>query len=236
MLQRGVHVGAGLALLASLPLLLRDRDRELDLLLPAWIVGTLVFACWLNWTVNLRAILPLVPAWSILAARLLERDGAAPSPRRQLLVLLPMLVLSLWVAVADFRLAGTARVAARELASRHGEAHRLWFQGHWGAQYYLEQNGAVALDFSSSRLRRGDRIVAPINTTNLQQLPASHVSVVEVVEYPMGMLATMSTEQRAGMYASVWGPLPFVAGRTPPERYVTLEVTQDFQLGDERVR
>jgi hypothetical protein len=43
------------------------REREADsLLLLLWVAGTFWFTAYLNWTVNARSILPMVPAVGIL--------------------------------------------------------------------------------------------------------------------------------------------------------------------------
>src|SRR5208337_4326003 len=43
-----------------------------SLLLGLWVFGTVIFASLLNWTVNARSVLPLIPAAGILTVRRLE--------------------------------------------------------------------------------------------------------------------------------------------------------------------
>ena len=49
----------------------RRRD-SVTLILALWIAGTIYFATVLNWTVNVRSFLPMVPATAILLVRRLE--------------------------------------------------------------------------------------------------------------------------------------------------------------------
>src|SRR5262249_49278527 len=44
------------------------RDAE-SMLLSLWVLGTFVFTAFLNWTVNARSVLPLIPAAAILICR-----------------------------------------------------------------------------------------------------------------------------------------------------------------------
>jgi hypothetical protein len=95
--------------------------------------------------VNVRSLLPMSPAVAVLIA---DRLRGWEGPRRKLAtaaVLVPSAALSLWVAWADLKLADSAREAASALASRFG-GERVWFQGHWGFQYYAEASGLLAVD------------------------------------------------------------------------------------------
>ncbi len=61
--------------ISTLALAIADYRRERDadsLLLLLWVVGTFWFTAYLNWTVNARSILPMVPAIGILLARRLR--------------------------------------------------------------------------------------------------------------------------------------------------------------------
>jgi 4-amino-4-deoxy-L-arabinose transferase-like glycosyltransferase len=71
-IEVGVLVIGGVSLLALLfsdVWKLRDSDSSF---LGLWTLGTFVFAVFLNWTVNARSILPLIPAAGILLARRIE--------------------------------------------------------------------------------------------------------------------------------------------------------------------
>ncbi len=69
----------------------RTRDSN-SLLLALWVLGTLVFTSFLNWTVNARSILPMIPAAGILMARRFESSTESNLKRR-----MAVLVFSLWL-------------------------------------------------------------------------------------------------------------------------------------------
>jgi hypothetical protein len=191
-------------------------------LLVLWVFGTFLFTSLFNWDVNGRAILPMAPAVGILLARRLKRNAAANAKARAraMPVCLTLgALLALLVARADFLLATAVRQCAQQVCLKYGHQQKtLWFQGHWGFQYYMEAFGASALDFAHSPLKTGDALAIPANNTNiLPPKPEVIASQETLAVAGPRLLTTMNKTTGAGFYASVWGPLPFVFGRVPPE-------------------
>jgi 4-amino-4-deoxy-L-arabinose transferase-like glycosyltransferase len=199
---------------------LRRRDAQ-TWLLAFWIFGTFLFAAFFNWNVNGRAILPMAPAAGILLARRLEKnsgDVAKTGSRVVSICLVIGAVLALLVTRADYLFAKAVRQSAQETSAKYGN-ETLWFQGHWGFQYYMEQLGATPLDFARSPLKRGDHFALPVNNTNLLPPKPEMAKALEIFSVPgPRLLATMNQASGAGFYASVWGPLPFAFGRVTPEQ------------------
>ena len=219
--------GGGCVLALAAADIWKWRDAN-SLLLILWVLGTLLFAGFFNWTVNIRSVLPLVPAASIILVRRLEAVGASPGYLCARLGV-PLLVsglLSLWVAWADADLANSARRAATLIQERaQSRPGAVWFQGHWGFQYYMEAFGARPLDTSKKELRPGDLLVIPENNNNTFAIPAEVVASQETIEVAMHQgLATMNRNLGAGFYFYRWGPIPFVFGSVPPERYHLLRL------------
>ena len=206
----------------------KQRDAESSLL-TLWVLGTLVFAVYVNWTVNGRSILPMVPAAAILIAR---RAGRGQNLRPMSLKLVtPMLlaaIFSLWIAWADAGWAEAGKQAATLIHQKtQNERGTVWFAGHWGFQYYMQALGARPVDVSSfsSSFHEGDFVVLPKNNTNLFEIAPEFVASKELIELQMPRrAATMCPELGAGFYSSVWGPLPFAIGRATPERYTLLRL------------
>src|ERR1041385_5934313 len=122
----GVHV----LVLALTDLWLR-RDAA-SLLLFLWVGGIFVFAAKINWTINGRSLLPMLPAVAILGARRLESRTGVPLAASLKTVALPIsvaAVLAFVAVVADYKLARSARVAAKDVCQKFTRAERtLWFQ------------------------------------------------------------------------------------------------------------
>jgi hypothetical protein len=204
----------------------RRRDAG-SWLLVFWVWGTFVFAALVNWTVNGRSILPMVPAVAILIARRLEqRPGSRGQPAA--ICLAAGAAVSFAVVGADASLAhATRRLAAQVSAAYQRPPAPLWFQGHWGFQYYMQELGASPVDFKSSPLKLGDTVVVPSNNTNLLPPDSQRsVSVGTITVKSAGALTTMDQTTGAGFYSSVWGPLPFAFGHVPPEYARVYELRQ----------
>ncbi len=202
--------------------LVRRRDAHVWLL-GLWVLGTFVFTAFCNWTVNARSLLPMTPAVGILIARRLGQQripaGGGTWSRGGVFSLAASASLAWCVTRSDFLLAAAVRQCAQQTCLRYGHQQKtLWFQGHWGFQYYMEAFGASALDFAHSPLKAGDALAIPANNTNLfPPKPKLVISQEELAVSGPDLLTTMNKTMGAGFYASVWGPLPFVFGRVPPE-------------------
>jgi len=203
----------------------RGRDPD-AMLLVLWIAGVFLFATAANWTVNGRSLLPMVPAVGILLAR--RARFHPPTLAAASALFAPALAVTLAVSWGDAQLAASARRAADRIASEYIRPRgKLWFEGHWGFQYYMDRKGAAPIDYRSSSIGVGDVVVVPSNNTNLQPIPEDRVRWLPTLEFPIAApAATMSGG--AGFYASVWGGLPFVLGPVPPEEYRPAAVTQPF--------
>jgi 4-amino-4-deoxy-L-arabinose transferase-like glycosyltransferase len=223
----GLFTAGGLCLLgAAIAMMAKKADAE-TFLLGLWILGAFAFATVINWSTNGRSILPMAPAAAILLMRWIERGAKGqppPSWRGLTACVAAAAVLSLSVAWADMGLADSARRAARDIHAKYGgKGGKLWFEGHWGFQYYMEALGAKAIDPKTSQFVPGDFIVVPENNTNITPPPKAWTRLVETVEFPSSRgIATMN--YGAGLYSDAFGPLPYAFGPVPKERYTIYEV------------
>jgi 4-amino-4-deoxy-L-arabinose transferase-like glycosyltransferase len=211
-----------------------QRERSVDsLVLFLWLFGTFAFAAFVNWTINARTVLPLVPAAAILLMRALEvriGNGGDWFERRLVWPMVPAALLAFWVSTADFWLANSARSAASALHQKvTGTSGTVWFEGHWGFQFYMEKLDARAIDMRTGTLFPGDLLVVPADSANV-------ASFSELPRYARlqttspSWLATMSREKGAGFYASAWGALPFSLGRPEVQRYEILSVVHGIRF------
>jgi 4-amino-4-deoxy-L-arabinose transferase-like glycosyltransferase len=205
------------------------HHRNVDsLLLVLWLLGLVTFTVVLNWTINGRSLLPALPAVAILLVRRLDARWPESNPLPGVWLLAPLLLaaaLSLKLAQADSRLAQTNRLAAEQLWRHYHQAgNTVWFEGHWGFQYYLEKQGGKAIDLNDPKKPSGDILIVPANASNLYEPPMDLVHLIAQADYlPDAHFATMNKLAGAGFYASVHGPLPFVVGRLEPDRFYIFE-------------
>ena len=211
-----------------------NRDAK-SLLLMLWVMGTFMFACVVNWTVSERIILPMAPAAGILISR---RLALRTQQRNNLewagfaLALIPALSLSLLVTLADYRWSSEIhKVVQRIRLHSPPPGQSLWFQGHWGFQYYMEQIGGKTLDFAASEAHTGDLLVRPSFTTNFENLPDDVFDIVDTLQTaPLSWLAVMAPSTGAGFYSNEIGPLPYAFDRVTPETYWIHEFKQNMRF------
>lgn len=209
------------------------RDRSANgWLLALWVGGVFVFAAFANWTINARAVLPAAPVvailiWRRVALRVGKETGTFWT-RRSIVPLGSSLAIAAAVAWGDLRLADSARVAASTLAAQYGpESGTLWFQGSWGFQHYMEEHGGRRTSIGKTVLNPNDVLISPNNNTIVYKMSDTGglFRTVETLSLPVASwVSTMSPQAGAGFYTSLWGPLPYVFGATPPEIYVVQRV------------
>jgi hypothetical protein len=87
--------------------------------------------------------------------------------------------------------------------------------------------GFVSGDVHNYNFGPGDILVVPFNNTGLAVPPREYSLVPhEQMELLKGQfVTTMDEGLGAGFYSSNWGPLPFVYGPVPPERYEIFRVS-----------
>jgi 4-amino-4-deoxy-L-arabinose transferase-like glycosyltransferase len=227
-IQEAIFCAGGICILTLAILDLYTRRDAAAVLLSLWVAGTFVFTAFVNWTINGRSILPMVPAVGILIMRRLDyvRGPAGMAIDWRLTYpLVPAVLLGLFVAVADYQGANAARAAATLAHSTVGRTGKLWFQGHWGFQYYMEALGAQCLDTSDMQCAIGDWIVQPDDNYGRFAMPPNTTRERAVFQIPTSQWATtMHRMLGAGFYSNRKGPLPFTFGAVPDSEYLVLEV------------
>jgi len=198
----------------------RDPDR---LLLGLWILGTFVFAAFVNWTNNGRSNLPLAPVVGIAIVRRLLKGGLRFERAIRGVPALAFglsFALALGVAAADRSWSNGVREAAVRLASDLGGDEKLWFHGHWGFQFYLERAGGHAVDWKRDTIVPGELLIVPTNNAEAH-IPSEQAAQRLAVETSSeGLwLRTQAKGRGVSFNASNLGSAPFLIGDLGPDRY-----------------
>lgn len=223
--QFGIMIAAGTGVLGLAIMDFWKRRNADSLLLLLWMFGTFIFASLINWTVNARSLLPMIPAAGILMVRRLDQRDTGENQKGKWRILWPVVpaaIVAMSVCWADYTLADSTSIAARTIHETFANrTRRIWFEGHWGFQYYMEAAGCTALNFKKPPSHRGDIIIIPTNNTNLHSLPEEVAVRNEIFEVDLLRWAgTMNFPLGAGFYTDIWGPLPFVIGTVETEQYL----------------
>jgi 4-amino-4-deoxy-L-arabinose transferase-like glycosyltransferase len=220
-IQFSIFLIAGLHIfILSVADLWTRRDSGSALLF-LWVMGIFVFASFVNWTINARSILIMLPAAAILTARRLEtRNKTHANILTPSLALLPSVVLALLVTYSDYRLANCGYQAAEMINQKYQKEERtIWYDGHWGFQYYMDLKGAKHL-IPDLRPTTKDILVFPENAPKLYNADSRGAEHIETIDLnSLSWLTTLNIYSSAGFYADIIGPLPYAFGKIEPERY-----------------
>ncbi|MCK5716838.1 MAG: glycosyltransferase family 39 protein [Thiomargarita sp.] len=210
----------GIQILALTFLDLWKNRNSSALLLSLWIIGVFVFSSLLNWTINARTLLPMLPAIGILVVRHLEINPI--SKWKMIFPLIPATVIAILVLIMDYDLANNNRHAASQVALNVKSLERnVWFQGNWGFQYYMEKEGLSKIDTIQSRISRDDLMVFSKSSSNIINFDNTAFLKNLTLFMPNSRWgSTMSIEGGSGFYSHQWGILPFVFGNVPDETYL----------------
>jgi hypothetical protein len=222
-IQLALFIAGGFSVIA---LALADAWKRKDadsLFLMLWVFGTFTFTGFLNWAINARSVLPLIPAGGILLARRVDELRATSVRWRSTMLAIPLAIaggVSLWLTWADTELANSARTAATQIEQKtRNQTGTVWFLGHWGFQYYMESFGARAVVVDDPPQQPGDFLVTAGDRSLFEMRP-EFVSSRDLIQIPMRLgITTIQSQLGTGFYASDLGPLPFAIGPVPPERY-----------------
>jgi hypothetical protein len=234
-LQLTLLTAAGLHLLLLAAADVWQRRDTNSMILGLWIMSGFLFASVLNWTVSARSFLPLAPAVAILLVRRWDATrGNFMAGGWAVWPLVPSAVIALGLVMADYRVADSARTAAEQIAAQYTPPnHKLWFEGHWGFQYYLEKLGGQPMDVERSLLQPGDVVVIPFDNSNFMPLPPGSVGWVNDLQYSPDSWINLSVgaaSESGGFYSSVIGPVPFAVGRVNPHVYCLVKVLSKVQF------
>src|SRR5262249_51569026 len=118
-----LFVAAGISILVMAAGDLWRRRDATALTLAAWLAGTVIFAGFVNWTTNVRSVLPIVPAAALIVGRAAEDWGWTKLRWNMTAgVIAASAVVSLWIARGDHAFA-TAEAEAVDAIRRRTAGH-----------------------------------------------------------------------------------------------------------------
>jgi hypothetical protein len=200
---------AGFLALADTVLEARVKRATVQFALGCWLLAAMP-ACYYNHT-PMKYLVASAPAAAILMARVFL---ASAVPIRRCIFAMTLVygtVFSLAILSADRTFAEMGRVAGRELVAPHvARGEKVWFYGQWGFHWYAPKNGAQELWPTGPQPQTGDVLVLGAMEGGrhvLSRFPKKTALERRTVAYTGGR--TMDSRANAGLYSSVWGPLPW---------------------------
>lgn len=235
---RGIDRAMGFLLAAgALTALIRIFSSEFrrlagwELLAP-WLLAAAALQVIVYWAVLARIVLFMVIPMTLLLAAYLETRLS--SGRLSLVYgasLGLVIVLGGSLSLVDYRYAAAQRSFARQVAQPYiVQGRRVWFTGHWGLQYYLEEVGAEVIDEGQGgfdQVKTGDIVLASRVNSNTRlpekrPLSQNHVIGGELrvpVDFAIPLRLISGWRGQGGFYADSWGFLPYSFCREPLDEF-----------------
>jgi hypothetical protein len=129
--------------------------------------------------------------------------------------------------LSDYGYAMANKDFAANVRSFVGTDKRIYFAGHWGLQYYMEERSYEPYDFSAPP--KGDFILV-VPTNNRMDAPLSHekIHLVDSIVYKNRTRFTlMNYEANAGFYSSFEGYFPYMFSDSPHEVFYLYQILNE---------
>ena len=129
------------------------RDVSTETYLFLWILGTTAFYCLFTPFLAARHVLLIMPPVILLLAK---SWGSSLSGAAKVFGLAFAVILSAGLALSDWRFADFNRSEAALLGRTLPRAGTIWAGGHWGWQWYADNQGFREVDLKASPMQPGD--------------------------------------------------------------------------------
>ncbi|GAB4027601.1 hypothetical protein GCM10028773_59380 [Spirosoma koreense] len=137
-----------------------------DIILLTWILAVSGFIILFAPFIASRHVLLIMPPVLFLGGRWLDSISIFNASQAILLAL----GLGVMLAISDWRYADFYRKKAQEAADALPPHTRTWTTGHWGWQWYGQQNGFKEVQADSMQFQPGDYLVKPVGVDS-QEMP-----------------------------------------------------------------
>lgn len=199
-----------------------DKNNLDRFFLNIWFFGFLFLNVIAHYVAARYILLSVPPMILLLISYLDTIKFKFLNPRVFYLICLSIiLAFSVAISIADYRFAALYRNFADDIKKEYGIANnKVWFEGHWGFQYYMMKNGYSFLDPQEDSPMPGDILIKPILADYDNKIYPKWKNALESIDTKIyyGNLKLLNSEAHAGFYSQGWGFLPFFSSESEVER------------------
>lgn len=168
-----------------------------------WFLGGTAFYLLLAPFIATRHVLLVLPALLVLFGLCF---GERLTRGAKSFALVVTVLVSAGLCLGDWQFASFYRSSAAEVATSLPPTGTVWTTGHWGWQWYSEQQGMRQVDRQAVDLRPGDWLVVAEQADPLT-LRGPELQLVRTVDQQQPLLSLFCTGREARFYASgLYGP------------------------------
>ncbi|HAM39596.1 MAG TPA: hypothetical protein DCP53_09435 [Elusimicrobia bacterium] len=205
---------------------LKETDFNKDIVfLFIWILLYLVFFASVSAIIAVRYLLPLIIPVIILFVKISENILYKKVFLTFSIVI--GIVFSLFISHSDYVLANSYRDISKYIFKNYGKEN-VYFTGHLGFQYYMENNNFKAIDSKDSKYPENSVIVVPVLPVP-QKIHENIVKDLIFKEqkyiYTKNRFRTMDPNSHAGFHLNMYGLLPYSFSNMPLEKFTIYKIT-----------
>ena len=168
-----------------------------DVVLVIWIAAVSGFVILFAPFIASRHVLLIIPPVLFLGGRWLDSISITNAAQ----AILVTASIGLILAISDWQFADFYRRKAKEVADILPRQSRIWTAGHWGWQWYAQQNGFKEVQADSMQFHTGDYLARPSGIDS-QEIPKGvQLQMVNALTSPFTWLTFVST----GYYNCFYG-------------------------------
>ncbi len=138
------------------------------------------------------------------------------------------LLLGSLLGISDYNYAGYYRKMAAEIKLPEGKT--VWTAGHWGWQWYSNENGMLQYATDQSPVKPGDYFVYPGNISKQETGTNLKLSLVEKKWKEAGLLTFFSGNNMASMYSNSVRIAPWTFSRSPVDTIFIFRVDEVMSI------
>jgi hypothetical protein len=199
------------------------KEQQPILLLYLWSgFGTVFIILFTPFMATRHVLLVIVPI-SLLLAHFID----TPSFAWRAIMLLLTAALTLALGISDRVWANFYREKAALIRNELPSEANVYFTGHWGWQWYAEQNGMKQLEALSPQIQPGDYLVYPegIHQQTLEKIPpALRLKIVKKYTEPYSVFTFFSTRDGARFYSSSFLKSPWIVTYNPIDPIIVYRI------------
>jgi 4-amino-4-deoxy-L-arabinose transferase-like glycosyltransferase len=131
------------------------------------------------------------------------------------IVIFYSIVLSICLAVSDWRYAHFYRGMADQSMEKVLKSSQVWSLGHWGWQWYSSAQGMKSYSTSQSKPKSGDYMIFPVGISRQELNENLHFSSITKLWSKPGPFSIVNVSQHASLYHSSLKNLPWRLSKSP---------------------
>ena len=202
-----------------------NKNTKDNIFLLLWLVGIILFNVLLISYAS-RYIILLVPVFIIFYIRILNNEFMNINLKRFLTIcVISTFFLSTLMAIADYQLAKSYKSFAENY--NPPENTKIWYSGHLGFQYYMDNKGYEILAKKDDRPKKRDIIIKSV-----LQVPSkfssdleNRIKLIDKFEFENHFpVKVFNIDAHAGFYSYGAGFLPFSLSLAPLDTIEIYEV------------